>query len=243
MRCVKKNLERNDYKFNDLTKLVYKNWNFIDNLRIYTDYQWCNTIGGQYGISRVLVSRDWYVWDLTDINQWSPCLQIDQNVIAAAKTHVSRSKLNCRVDIDDTTQVSYINVFLVSLRKDATNVLEIFNEVTGAMTPLSVDTDHIFNLNGADIILNSAKFKMHAAKYITLTQQASTTSFPVGHAVGNPYSFWRKWQWNIKYGFNVRSSEGATWRSIKFDQMQKFYLLTYSVSLGQQQGPTLNVTW
>ena len=102
---------------------------------------------------------------------------------------------------------------------------------------VSVDTDYFenFNLNGADITLNSAKFEVHAAKNIILTLHASTTPFPVDQAVGNPYSTWRKWQWNIKYDFNVRSTEDARWRSIKFDQMQndqKFYLFTYSVSLG-----------
>ena len=43
---------------------------------------------------------------------------IDQNVIVSAKTHILRAQLNCRVDIGDTTQVSYIDVFIVSLRKE-----------------------------------------------------------------------------------------------------------------------------
>ena len=144
-------------------------------------------------------TRTWFAWGSTDINQWSPCLRIDQNVIASAKTHILRAQLNCRVDIGDTAQVSYINVFLVSLRKEATNAINITNEVTGTMDQLSVDTDYIenFNLNGADITLNSAKYKVHASKYITLTPQAPTGPFPVGQAVGNPYSTWRKWQWNV----------------------------------------------
>ena len=83
---------------------------------------------------------------------------MDQNVIVG---------LNCQVDIGDTTQVANINVFLVSLRKEATNAMNITNEVTGAMDPLSVDTDYVenFKLNVADMTLNSAKFKVHAAKF------------------------------------------------------------------------------
>ena len=107
--------------------------------------------------SKSVRTRSWYAWGLTNIEQWSPCLRIDQNVIAGAKTHLLRAQLNCRVDFGDTTQVAYINVFLVSLRKEATNAINIINEVTGAMDPLSVGTDYVenFNLNGADITLNS----------------------------------------------------------------------------------------
>ena len=106
-------------------------------------------------------------------------------------------------------------------------------------------TDYIenFNLNGAGITLNLAKFKVRASKCITLTPQAPTTPFPEGQAVGNPYSTWRKWQWNIAYKFSVREPDGVSWRGLKFDQMQndqKFYLLAYSLSLGQQTGPNLN---
>ena len=73
------------------------------------------------------------------------------------------------MDIGDTTQVACVNVFIVSSRKDAVDGINITNEVTGTMDQLSVDTDFMenLNLNGADITLNSAKFKVHASKYIT----------------------------------------------------------------------------
>ena len=96
----------------DLAKQVDRNSGYINSLRIYTDYQWSDLVSGQYGITEDMGSRVWYAWGLTDIKQWSPCLRIDANVLASAKTHLLRSQLNCRVDIGDTTQVAYMNFFL-----------------------------------------------------------------------------------------------------------------------------------
>ena len=115
------------------------------------------------------------------------------------------------------------------------------------MDQLSVDTDFTenFNLNGADITLNSAKFKVHASKYITLTPQTPTVPFPVGQAVGNPCSTWRKWSQNLKYNFNVRQPVGQSWRGLKFANMQndqRFYLSLDATHLGATTGPTLNTT-
>ena len=126
----KKDCKKNGNKMYELAKKVEKNSRFFNELRICTDYQWSDPISGQYGITKIMGTRTWYAWGLTDIDQWSPCLRIDQNVIASAKTHILRAQLNCRVDICDTTQVSYINVFRVSFRKEATNAINITNEVS-----------------------------------------------------------------------------------------------------------------
>ena len=54
--------------------------------------------------------------------------------------------------------------------------INITNEVTGTMDQLSVDRDTTENPNskGADITLNSAKFKVHASKYIKYINSASS---------------------------------------------------------------------
>ena len=58
-----------------------------------------------------------------------------------------------------------MNVFIVSLRKDAVDGINITNEVTGTMDQLSADTDFLdnFHLNGAVFALNSDKLKIHAS--------------------------------------------------------------------------------
>ena len=120
--------------------------------------------GGQYGITKNRATRTWYAWCLTDINQWSPCLRIDANVLASAKKHLLRSQLDRRLDTGDTKHVAYMSVFVVSLRKDAVDWINITNEVTGTMDQLSVDTDFMynFNLNGGDISeIQSTRVKMY----------------------------------------------------------------------------------
>ena len=77
----------------DLAKQVNRNSRYIDSLKIYSDYQWGDPV--------------WHAWGLTDINQWSPCLRIDANVSASAKTHLLRSTLNCRVDIGQSLVVHH----------------------------------------------------------------------------------------------------------------------------------------
>ena len=91
-----------------------------------SDYQWGDPVSGQCGITKVMGTRTWYAWCLTDINQWSPCLRIDQNVIASEKTHILRAQLNCRVVCwRYSANFHHVNVFIVSLRKEVTNTATI----------------------------------------------------------------------------------------------------------------------
>ena len=97
--------------------------------------------------------------------------------------------------------MAYLNIFVVSLLKDVVDGINITSEVTGTMDQFSADTDYTenFDLHGAVIKINSAKFKVHTSKYFTLPPQTPTVPFPVGQIVGTPYSTWRKWSWNSSW--------------------------------------------
>ena len=115
------------------------------------------------------------------------------------------------------------------------------------MNSFSVDTDsnENANLQCASVRLNSAKFKVHAAKYVTLTPEAPTVAFPVGGVVGNYFSTWRKRSWTLPYNFSVRMPVGQSRRGLQFANVQndqKYHLMANPTNIGGTAGPTLHST-
>lgn len=216
-----------------LAKRVTRNTQILDTQKVFTDYQWGQT--DSRGMFASLNTSQWYGWRLTTFNQWQAVLRQDANVADSARTYAIRAQLNCRVNIGDVTQLSYINVFLVTPRKDAVDTLTIQNDV-GGMVQLSPNVDFIQHTSNeaANLRLNSAKFKVLACKYVTLTPNSATQPLPAGFGVGNPYSTWRKWQWNVPLKFTIRQPSGdRPWTNLQFGDLpyhQKLYVLVYSGS-------------
>jgi len=226
---------------------VAKNTRFIANQKVYTDYQWGDALTPSTGIAQALNSGTWYGFGLTDFARWLPCLRQDGNVFESSKTYCVRMQLNCRVDIGDVDQLTYINIFVVSPRRDAVDVVNLTAPPLGSMTQLSLGQDFIENSQnqGAAVRLNSGRFKVHAAKYVTLTPNAPSEPLPTGQAVGNSFSTWRKWQWNVPLKFTVRNPSNRPWHDLIFEDMayyQRFYLLAYSTNIGGVAGPRLDST-
>ncbi len=227
-----------------LARRVSLNTRAIRSQRVYTDYQFGDCLADTTGIVTELEGGIWQGFALTDFSKWRPVLRQDINVQSSSKTFCLRSQLNCRVDIGDVLQIAYINLFLVSLRRDATDVVVLTPPPVGSMSQLDLNQDYIEgSLNqGVNIRLNPARYKVHASKYITLLPNMPTVPLPVGSVVGNPYSTWRKWQWDLPLKFSVRTSATTRpWLDLRFDDMahyQKYYLLAYSTNLGGSNGPS-----
>lgn len=227
-----------------LARRVSLNTKAIRSQRVYTDYQFADNLAETTGIVTDLQGGHWQGYALTDFTQWKPVLRQDTNAQESSKTFCMRMQMNCRVDIGDVLQIAYINLFVVSLRRDATDVVILTPPPIGAISQLTLNDDFVEGSSnqGVNVRLNPARFKVHACKYITLLPNTPTTPITAGFSVGNPYSTWRKWQWNVPLKFNVRTSASTRpWLKLNFDDMahyQKFYLLAYSTNLGGTNGPT-----
>ena len=102
---------------------------------------------------------------------------------------------------------------------------------------MNVDEDFIQGGVGFNCRLNSARFKVHAAKYITLSVPSvgSTGSGPT--VAGNPFTTYRKWQWNIDLKFPITTANPTggipasnSWRTKSIDELpfyNRYYLLIY----------------
>ena len=52
-----KDSKKNGNKMYELAKKVDRNSKYINELRIYTDYQWSDPVSGQYGITKIMGTR------------------------------------------------------------------------------------------------------------------------------------------------------------------------------------------
>lgn len=224
-----------------LSRQVARNTRFVASQKVFTDWQWVE--GGDTGISRPLSTGTWYAWPLTDLAKWLPVLRQSDNSTSASKTYCARMQINCRMDIGDVLERTCLNVFLVSPRKGAIDAINVTGP-SGAMDQLDPINDYIDNdqFPGANVRLNTQKFKVHAVKYSTLVY--NTFNAPsAGPFVSNALTTYRKWQWNLPLKFTVRQPSGASWTTMPFSQMpyyQKYYLLVYSTSLSSTNGPNLH---
>lgn len=225
-----------------LATQVARNTKYVRAQKVYTDYQFGDSAAEQRGISQSLTQAKWYGWKLTDFDNWNACMRRDQNVAEASRTYCLRMQINCRLDVGDVSQLAYINLFIVTLRKDAVNSMDVSGAM-GNMTDLSLNDQFVEpSMNqGTNVRLNPAIFKVHAAKYVTLTPNAPSEPLPTGQSVGNPYATWRKWQWNIPLKFTARMPNNESWDNLVFEQMpyyQRYYLIAMSTHLGGTLGPT-----
>lgn len=232
-----------------LTKKVYRNSRLIKAGKVFTDYQWGDPEGAFRGYTQALGTGTWYSIGLTDFNYWQPCMRQDANVQDSQRTYCAKMQINCRLDMNDVDTNSFINIFLVTPRRDSTLLISQTPPPVGAMTQLTQNEDFIENTNnqGVNVRLNTGKFHVHACKYITLTPNTLNDPLPASGVAGNAFSTWRKWQWNVPLKFTVSSPINKPWNKILFNDLpyyRKFYLLAYSVSTNSTtpfRGPKLDV--
>ncbi len=212
-----------------LARQVARNTKVIKTQKVYTDYQWGQV--NARGLTALMNDGQWYGWELTDFSQWQPVMRRDQNVAQASRTFAVRMQLNCRANLGTVTQLCYMNVFIISPRSDATDGLTI-TDLVGGMTSLNADIDYIESTDneGANLRLNSGLYKVHACKYMTLMPNTSNIALPANSVVGNPYTTWRKWQWNIPLKFTVRNPINRPWNQLEFDNLP-YYEKLYFVAV------------
>lgn len=222
-----------------LAKQVERNSKVLRQQRVYTDYQW-----GQHesrGMYAEMVSGTWYGWALTDTSLWQPVLRQDINTIASSRTYAARVQLNCRVNLGTVANITYLNVFLVKARPDQVEALKI-NDANGGMDQLVAQEDFVeqsFN-ETANVRLNSGRLKVLACRYVTLMPNTGAAPLPADSAAGNPYSTWRKWQWNVPLKFTIRNPSNHSWKNVAFDDMpyyERLYVIAYSGSIPSDGHP------
>lgn len=173
---------------------------------------------------------------LTNFPDWQPCLRQSAVAIRKSSTRVYRMQMNIRY----TLRSSYwaqCSLFIVTIRKDAN-----IQDPTGTNI-LASNTDFITNQIGTgfdpgyfqNIRLNSARYKVHYARHVTLTQ-GSYTLPPVEDQTslipfaGNPMTTYKKGQVNLKMRMNVRvPATSLAWPNLTIEQLpyyQRYYLLT-----------------
>ncbi len=224
-----------------LARSVARNSKYLRQQRVYTDYQWGQA--DQRGITASLNNALWYGWKLTDVTQWEACLRQDANTAQSSITYALRMQLNCRANLGTVTKLTYLNVFVISARPDDVEGLNITDNV-GGMTQLVPNIDFVEQTanEGANIRLNSGKFKVLACKYMTLLPNTAQAAVPANAAAGNPFSTWRKWQWNIPLKFSIRMPSNRPWTNVLFEDMpyyEKLYFLVYSTSDPSDTNPNI----
>ena len=219
-----------------LAKRVAKNIKYIRSKKVYTDYQWGDSGSGTRGITQLMTNGIWYGWALTDYSRWIACLRSDQNAVESSRTYTMRMQLNFRIDVGTVTKGAFLNIFLVTPRTSQTNPITFATPaVDGAIAPLVLNNDFIENSQnqGTNVRLNSGKFKVHACKYVTLVSDTFDDAPPTTQTIGNPYSTWRKFQWNVPLKFSIMNPTNRPWRLLPFDQQafwRKYYLVVYATN-------------
>lgn len=201
--------------------------------RVWCDWQQQGTTYAAIDTSGSYTTT-WGVVPLTNFTGWFSVLRADQNVVESSRTFVKRMSINLRYSLNASSWAQY-NVFLVTLRRDAAS------EDPVATNPVK-GPDYIESTEGFNIRLNPAKYKVHYARYLTLTENTLFTAPLATLTAGDPRTTYSKGQVTIQPKMGVRVPAGRTnsWKDIPFTDLpyyQKYFLMVYIVQ-GQQQGVT-----
>lgn len=211
----------NTYAINRLRSRVNRH-------KVYCDYQ--------YGFSGPIGNFGWYIVPLTDFSNWEAVLRQDLDAKASSHTYIQRLQLNLRMVLNTASYCTF-NVFLVTLRRNASNRNPV--STTGPDAGgLTAGEDYIEQVNmfaGANCRLNSNIFKVHYAKYKTLTNNAFGVVRETEQTAGDPNTTWAKAQVTMPMKFSVTvpsfSEPGETsWKDKPFLQLpyyQRYYLMVY----------------
>lgn len=221
-RNQRRQIMSNARKVNSLARIVYQQ-------RVWTDYQ---AIGTAYAVVDTSGSftTTWSAFPLTDFPNWTSVLRKDENATESSVTFLKRLQLNFRYSLNSGNWAQF-NTFIVTLRKDnAAN--DIVSSINAGATP-SQGPDYIAGPNGFNIRLNSAQFKVHFARYVTLTENALFES-STNRTAGNPMTTFKKGQVTMPINKRYRAPAGNTngWKQISYQSQpyySRYFLLSYIV--------------
>lgn len=209
---------------------IYRNTRLVSRLsrnqayhRVWSDWQYTGSVP--------TVSNVWGIVRLTDFGQWNSVLRADAAVARKAHTFVKRCQLNLRYNLNDAAMMG-VNIFVVTMRKFSTNV-----DPWGNPPVLGEDFIEPSMSNGFNVRLNSGIYKVHYAKYMSLTKNSLGSQPAAGENVGDPNTTWHKGQCNIRMNLSVtnpvaRSGTADTWLEVPFDNLPyygKYYIMCYPV--------------
>lgn len=188
-----------------------------------------------------MFSDTWSAVKLTEFSDWVPVMRQDPVVLQQSQTFVKRMQLNMRYALNDADFVG-INMFVVTLRKNAAG----FDPFVTAPV-LNRDWIENAEAQGFNVRLNSAIYKVHFARYITLTANNLLSPPESGQNVGNPYTTWKKGQINIPMNLTVRQPAlfGAgtgSWSNLSQEDLPyyaKYYLMMYATFGGGGTRPAV----
>ena len=203
-------------------RVISKLYRAVMTKRVFCDWQYVGQAKSQ-GYDPTGFTREWYCFPLTDYASWGPVLRRDENVDDSSTTFVQRMCINMRYQLQKSSYAQY-NVWIVTSRKDASNIDWPARIATGVAGYPVVGQEYIEGPDAFNMRLNSAMFKVHFASYKTLTE--STLFLNAQQPAGNPYSTFSKGQANLQCKINVRrpSTIGA-WTSLPY--MEQAYSKRY----------------
>lgn len=194
--------------------------------KVYTDWQYSDgSVVDQTGA--------WQVFQLTDFFQWNSVLRHDTAVATTAShTWIRNLQLNMRYSLAGAMS-SVVSVFIVTPQR---NYAQRDPFANAPIAPSEFIEPQVLNLH-YNVRLNPAIFKVHHAKYFTLTQSGldqipGADVFPDG----NPFTTYRKWQVNIPVKMSVTlpafTAGGLTyWKEVTNAMLpyyHRYYIMIYS---------------
>lgn len=224
-RNQKKQILANARVINRLNKAVFGNRIFCD----WQDFGQFNTLVDPTGS----FTTTWFCAPLTNFPVWNPCLRADQNVSASSTTFVQRLQLNLRLTLQQANYAFY-NIWVVTLRKDQ-NARDTPQEISLGNDPV-LQTDYIQSPQGNNLRLNSAIWKVHYAKYRTLTETTLLEAGPSPPLMsGNPLTTYGKAQINLPVKMQVRRPQnGEPWKNTGYMNLPYYQRYQLLVQIFQQ---------
>lgn len=239
-RNQQKQILHNARVINRLNKAVFGN-------RVYCDWHDFGNMFTDVAGSPAF-TRTWFCVPLVNPPVWNACLRADQNVVASSTTFVQRLQLNLRMALQ-RSNYAFFNIFVVTLRKDQ-NARDTPVDISNGQNPV-LDTDYIEGPTGSNIRLNPAIWKVHYAKYLTLTETTLGEAAPSPPlTAGNPDSTWAKAQVNLPVKFKIRKPQnGEPWKNLPYMNLpyyQRYQLLVQVLQQAPQgvvQNTGARVDW
>lgn len=206
--------------------------------RVYCDWQ---DFGNMFTAQdpQGSLTRTWFCVPLVNFPIWNACLRADQNVVVSSTTFVHRLQLNLRLALQQANY-AFFNIWVVTLRKEQ-NARDTPVDISNGNDPV-LNVDYIEGPTGSNLRLNPAIWKVHYAKYHTLTETTLGEAAPSPPlTAGNPNTTWGKCQVNLPVKMKIRKPQnGEPWKAVPYMNLpyyQRYQLLVQVL----QQSPATTV--
>jgi len=241
-------------------KLIISNAKAISMLRkmqgppVYTDYQYNNEF--QIVSSPGVAQTDVFCDTLSSPVLWKQCLRTDDNVLDSSSTYWRNMTINVRVNLGFADYAQW-SIFVITPRRDN-------NAFSFDPADFVEPRQYVLGPESMNPVLNSAQFKCHLVKHISLTNNAwkqqiaqfGPDSSPT-YAAGNPGTTFRKFAINIRCKARLRNPQVSAgpvgsnkWKDMVDDELpyyQRYHILaivrsetTLNVAMGT---PTCSCNW